>query len=132
MTRFIVLLAVAATAPAILADQCETLSTLALPETTITRAETVEAGSFTLPAAPPAQQASFKRLPAFCRVAAELKPTSDSEIQIEVWIRAGLHVRQQVRQIITVVDLISGALRPDAVLLHRDELPGKSRLRSIG
>jgi hypothetical protein len=28
-------------------------------------------------------------------------------------------VRQEVRQITAVADLISGALRPDAVLLHR-------------
>jgi feruloyl esterase len=82
----IALLAFATTPPAILAATCESLSALALPSATITRAQAVEAGAFTLPSLPPAQQASFKRLPAFCRVAAELKPTSDSDIKIEVWM----------------------------------------------
>jgi feruloyl esterase len=86
MTHVVALLAVATTAPAILANTCENLSTLALPNTTITRAETVEAGAFTLPSAAPAQQATFNRLPAFCRVAAVLKPTADSDIKIEVWM----------------------------------------------
>ena len=46
------------------------------------------AGEFTLPTpgrgANP--NAAFKNLPAFCRVAASLKPTSDSDIRIEVWL----------------------------------------------
>jgi len=29
---------------------------------------------------------AFKNLPAFCRIAATLKPTSDSDIKIEVWM----------------------------------------------
>jgi feruloyl esterase len=64
---------------------CETLSMLALPNATITLAQTVEAGTFT----PPAQAAAadaFRPLPAFCRVAATLKPSSDSDIKIEVWM----------------------------------------------
>jgi feruloyl esterase len=32
--------------------------------------------------------AAFKNLPAFCRVAAEIKPTDDSDIKIEVWMPA--------------------------------------------
>jgi feruloyl esterase len=72
--------------PAALAATCESLASLALPDTTITKAEAVAAGAFELPGLPPAQQAPFKRLPAFCRVAATLKPTPDSEIKIEVWM----------------------------------------------
>ena len=85
-TQFIALLAATITAPAIFGDTCESLSKLALPDTTVTRAETVEAGAFPAPSAPPGQQASFKSLPAFCRIAAELKPTADSDIKIEVWM----------------------------------------------
>src|SRR5215471_15688892 len=73
-------------APAMLAANCESLSALVLPNATITLSQTVEAGAFTRPSLAPAQQASFKRLPAFCRVAADLKPTSDSDIKIEVWM----------------------------------------------
>src|SRR6516165_5749401 len=40
------------------------------------------------------------------------------EIEVEVGIRAGLHVRQQLRQVVAVANLISGALRPDAVSLR--------------
>jgi feruloyl esterase len=74
-------------APATFAATCEGLAGLSLPNTTITKAITVVAGGFTGPV-PPAQQAGFKRLPEFCRVAAEIKPSSDSDIKIEVWLPA--------------------------------------------
>ena len=67
---------------------CESLAALKLPDTTITMAQPVSAGEFTAPAGaanlpgPP----PYKNLPAFCRVAATLKPTSDSDIKIEVWM----------------------------------------------
>jgi feruloyl esterase len=67
------------------AAPCESLSSLSLPETTITMAQTVAPGAFVSPEGP---AGAFKSLPAFCRVAATLKPTSDSEIQIEVWMPA--------------------------------------------
>ena len=89
MTHVITLLVAVATAPVMFANTCENLSTLALPNTTITRAETVAAGAFTLPSAPPAQQAAFKRLPAFCRAAAVLKPTAMADgpapLSTRVW-----------------------------------------------
>ena len=66
---------------------CEAVSTLALPNATITLAQAVEAGRFTPPAASNAAEA-FRALPAFCRVAATLKPTRDSDIKIEVWMPA--------------------------------------------
>jgi feruloyl esterase len=102
---------------------CETLSTLALPNTTITMAQVVEAGKFVAPPPPPRQGGGrgaaegdpadnadgrgnagaggrgggrggrggtpvnvYASLPAFCRVAATLKPTRDSDIKIEVWM----------------------------------------------
>src|SRR5260370_11128992 len=72
----------------LLAATCDSLATLSLPNTSITRTALVPAGEFTQPNAPPPQQQLFKRLPALCRVAATLSPTSDSEIKIEVWLPA--------------------------------------------
>jgi feruloyl esterase len=68
---------------------CESLKSLSLDNTTITMAETVAAGQFSLPATgrgAAQQNAAFKQLPAFCRVAATLKPSSDSDIKVEVWL----------------------------------------------
>ncbi len=76
---------------ALLAASCDTLSSLNLPQTTVTLAETVPAGEFTLPGRPNGNGAAadaYKDLPAFCRVAATLAPTSDSDIKIEVWLPA--------------------------------------------
>ena len=66
---------------------CESLSSLALPNTSITLAEMVPAGGFTLPGTGPAVP-QFSQLPAFCRVAATLTPSPDSDIRIEVWLPA--------------------------------------------
>src|ERR1700680_4922659 len=65
------------------AATCESLASLSLPDTTITTAQVVPAGGFKLPQG---NNASFENLPEFCRVAATLKPTSDSDIRIEVWL----------------------------------------------
>jgi feruloyl esterase len=67
------------------AASCESLAFLALPDTTITTAETVADGAFTPP--PPARGALIG-LPTFCRVAATLRPSRDSQIRIEVWMPA--------------------------------------------
>ena len=83
-----VLVSVAAPAAA---ASCESLSALALPAAEVTSAATVPAGAFRPPAAPggnPAAASPFASLPAFCRVTATLKPTSDSDIRIEVWLPA--------------------------------------------
>jgi len=68
---------------------CESLASLSLPNSSITSAQTVAAGSFT-PPAPNGDRAgrlsSYSKLPAFCRVAATLKPSSDSDIKVEVWL----------------------------------------------
>jgi len=72
--------------------RCERLARLSLPTTQITSAETVAAGAFVppgLPAGAPAiPAAAVRNLPAFCRVAATLTPTSDSDVKIEVWLPA--------------------------------------------
>jgi feruloyl esterase len=71
------------------AATCESLQGMSLPNLTITLVQSVAAGAFS-PAgtgeggAPP--NATFKALPAFCRVAATLKPSADSDIRFEVWM----------------------------------------------
>jgi Tannase and feruloyl esterase len=76
---------------------CADLARLTLPNTTITLAQPVDAGAFVAPmaASPPAGAptvpsvpAIYRELPAFCRVAATLRPSSDSDIKIEVWLPA--------------------------------------------
>ena len=72
------------------AASCEGLPKLSLPDTL---AQPVAAGEFTLPpssaSSPPPWLASlYKGLPAFCRVAATIAPSKDSEISIEVWMPA--------------------------------------------
>jgi feruloyl esterase len=66
------------------ASNCEGLTSLTLPNTQITLAQSVAAGAFT----PPGGGQAFKAPGAFCRVAATLKPTSDSDIKVEVWLPA--------------------------------------------
>jgi feruloyl esterase len=63
------------------AATCASLAGLMLPETTITAAESVPAGTYKAP-----NGQVFTDLPAFCRIAATLTPTSDSNIKIEVWM----------------------------------------------
>jgi feruloyl esterase len=71
------------------AGSCESIASLSLPNTTITLAESVAAGGFTQPGAGPGgQNNAAKNLPAFCRVAATLKPSADSVINMEVWMPA--------------------------------------------
>jgi len=73
------------------AATCDSLAKLDLPHSTITLAQSVAAGELTLPAGavprfPGFPPPDFSKLPAICRVAATLKPSSDSEIKIEVWM----------------------------------------------
>jgi Tannase and feruloyl esterase len=68
------------------AASCESLSSLKLPDTTITSAQLVGAGAFEAPAG--TSPAIFKELPAFCRVTAEIKPAKESDVKLEVWMPA--------------------------------------------
>src|SRR6202023_3417326 len=63
------------------AATCASLAALKLPHTTITAAQSVPAGTYTAP-----DGEVFANLPAFCRIAVTLTPTSDSNINIEVWM----------------------------------------------
>jgi feruloyl esterase len=83
-----VALAVSANADA---ATCESLTSLSSSTTTITLAQTVAPGSFTQPAGRGGRAGGanpYAALPAFCRVAATLKPTPQSGITIEVWLPA--------------------------------------------
>ena len=78
-------------APVIAAGSCDKLASLALPNVSITAASDVAAGAFKPTSdggsdEPPPNVRAFTALPAFCRVAATLKPSSDSDIKIEVWM----------------------------------------------
>ena len=90
-TPFGVLLAIVVfnRAPAA-AGSCESLTSVLLPHTTITSAQSVAAGAFTPPPGGGGEGAGavFKSLPAFCRVTATTRPTSDSEIKMELWMPA--------------------------------------------
>ena len=70
-------------------DSCEKVAAAKIGGTTITLAQTVAAGTFAGPPAPFSGvdvSALYKNLPAFCRVAATLKPSSDSDIKVEFWL----------------------------------------------
>jgi len=71
------------------AASCDSLKDLKLADTTITAAESVAAGAFTAAGRGGRGGANpFADLPAFCRVAATIKPTPDSDIKVEVWLPA--------------------------------------------
>ena len=84
---FWLVLAVTAGAGVARAATCESLSSLSIPNTTVTMAQAVAAGAFTPPARG-GRGGTFTDLPAFCRVQATLKPTSDSDIKMELWLPA--------------------------------------------
>ena len=66
---------------------CQALQSLALPNMTVTLAGSVPARSFVPPGSRVASEAgAFELLPSFCRVAATLTPSADSDIRIEVWL----------------------------------------------
>src|SRR5438552_1045269 len=90
MTCAIWVLVCLAAAPASAAS-CDSVRALELTDTTITLAQLVPAGQFP---APGERQGTgrgvnpYTDLPEFCRVAATLTPTRDSDIKVEVWLPA--------------------------------------------
>ena len=66
------------------ATTCENLTTLAIPNVTVTSAIPLSAGA-TIPGVGRGRGGALK-LPAFCRVAAVSKPVPDSEVHFEVWL----------------------------------------------
>jgi feruloyl esterase len=79
---FVCALAITFTDSVLQAQSCESLAKLSSPSVSILFANTIEAGGFT----PAGDPEPFPSLPAFCRVVASLRPTSDSDIQTEIWL----------------------------------------------
>jgi Tannase and feruloyl esterase len=69
------------------APSCESLLSLSLPNTMVTFAQAVPAAGLKLPASAGLRD-EVATLPGFCRVAATLRPSPDSDIKIEVWMPA--------------------------------------------
>ena len=67
-------------------SSCDSLTKVALPDSTITMAQVVPAGQFTPPSGGGRGANPYKNLSEFCRVAVTIKPTSDSDIKVEVWL----------------------------------------------
>jgi feruloyl esterase len=70
-------------------DSCERLAKSEFPKASITTAKAIAAGAFVGP--PQAFSGTdlsgfYKKLPAFCRIVMQAKPTADSNITVEVWM----------------------------------------------
>ena len=76
------ILAVSLTPACISGQACEHLQGAGSATVSIAVAKVIPAGTFTTPES----SGDLSNLPAFCRVVARLKPTSDSDIGIEVWL----------------------------------------------
>jgi feruloyl esterase len=61
---------------------CESLINTGLQGGTVTSSQSVPAGSYT----PPGQTSAITGLPAFCRTTVVMRPTPDSNINVEVWL----------------------------------------------
>ena len=69
-------------ASAFAATPCANLTSLAIPDVAITSAETTPPGKLDV------GNSTLVEVPAFCRVHATARPTSDSEIHLEIWLPA--------------------------------------------
>jgi feruloyl esterase len=67
--------------PRLFAINCEALTGVQLPDTTISVAKSIPAGTFTPPTGQP-----LTNLPPFCEVHGAIKPTPVSNIQFEAWL----------------------------------------------
>jgi feruloyl esterase len=89
MYRSLTVAVLVAGAP-LFAASCESLSMLSFPDATITSAQSVGAGEFSAPGNGKGKGGGnvFASLPAFCRVQVTIKPSSDSDIKVELWLPA--------------------------------------------
>ena len=71
------------------AATCDSLRTLRLTNVIISSAQVVDRGRFVPPGAKPGDPALglYRSLPAFCRVQGVIRPSSESHIEFEVWLR---------------------------------------------
>jgi Tannase and feruloyl esterase len=72
------------------AATCDSLASLKLTNTSVTSAQIVAVGAFVPPGSAPkgAVVATYRSLPAFCRVQGVIQPATDSHIEFEVWLPA--------------------------------------------
>jgi len=70
------------------AASCESLASLKLANATITMAKTTDAGPLAVSEAGGGRGQPMNVPRAFCRIAATLKPSADSDIKIELWLPA--------------------------------------------
>ena len=70
------------------AATCDSLKSLTLPDATIDSVQVVAAGTFVAPGGRAGRGNAMTDLPAFCRVAITSRPSSDSDIKVEVWLPA--------------------------------------------
>ena len=89
---FALVLAIGSAPAAVYARTCESLASPGSPTATVTLAQAVDDGTFTLPSTPgprpPGASEILTGLPPFCRVVAQFKPTADSDIHAEIWLPA--------------------------------------------
>jgi feruloyl esterase len=89
LSMTLALLAIGTSLPAGAADApaaCEALRSAAIAHTRIDVAEPVAAGAFRSPTPDFPFPADYSKLPAFCRVAGSIQPSSDSDIRFELWL----------------------------------------------
>ena len=100
MTSFVFLLFSGALSMAaeVTPQYCLELTSLSLPDATVSAAQIIAAGEFIPPSeninrpasttSPASQRRNriYQGLPAFCRVAISLQPSSDSDIKMEIWL----------------------------------------------
>lgn len=70
------------------ASACGALKSLHLEDTKILKADQYAAGAFPISELPAAMAPAVPLIPAVCRVSAELTPTPDSHIMVELWLPA--------------------------------------------
>ncbi len=68
------------------AQSCEDLASTSFDGVTVTAAQSVPAGSYAAPSG-----TTYPGLPSFCRVAATLTPTVESDIKVEIWMPSDPH-----------------------------------------
>src|SRR5689334_22930056 len=89
LTTYVAIVLYGAATAAFGATPCERLKSLSSKDVVVTAAELRNAGPY-LPFGLPAEAASFAklRLPEYCRVMLVLTPSSDSHIEVELWMPA--------------------------------------------
>jgi hypothetical protein len=94
-----ILIAASFHAPPAVAATCESLSSISLPNATITLAQAVVAGQFNLPDGGRGASNDFQDLPSFCRVVITSKPSQEYDLDtfksLTEWKQSG-HAPEQL------------------------------------